>query len=101
MGARLTVEHCPKTPDEIEDMAHVPYASAINIIMYAMVCTRPYISHAVGGLRRYMSTPEKENWKIFKRVFTYLCGTKYYAICYQGKPRGDSEVYVHEFFDID
>ena len=32
-------------------MAHiskVPYASAIGSLMYAMVCTRPDISHAVG-----------------------------------------------------
>jgi hypothetical protein len=29
----------------------------------------------------------------------YLCGTKYYAICYQGELGGDSEVDVHGFFD--
>jgi hypothetical protein len=52
-------------------------------------------------LRRYMSTPGKEHWKIAKRVFRYLCGTKYYAICYQGKPGGDSEIDVHGFVDVD
>jgi hypothetical protein len=48
-----------------------------------------------------MSTPGKEHWTIFKRVFRYLCGTKDYAICYQGKPRGDSELNVHGFVDVD
>jgi hypothetical protein len=101
VGARLTVEQCPKTQEEIEDMAHVPYASVVGSLMYVMVCTRPDISHAVGVLRRYMSTPGKEHWTTVKRVFRYLCGTKYYAICYQGKPGGDSEVDVHGFVDTD
>jgi hypothetical protein len=65
--------------------------------MYAMVCTRPYIAHAVGVLSRYMSTPGKEHWTIVKRVFRYLCGTTKYAICYQGKLETDREVNVHGF----
>jgi hypothetical protein len=48
-----------------------------------------------------MSTPGKENWTIVKRVFRYLCGTKDYAICYQGKPRGDCELNVHGFVDAE
>jgi hypothetical protein len=102
VGARLTVEQCPKTQEEIEDMAHVPYASVVGSLMYVMVCTRPDISHAVGVLRRYMSTPGKEHWTIVKRVFRYLCGTKDYAICYQGRPGGDSgKLDVHGFVDAD
>jgi hypothetical protein len=61
-------------------MAHVPYVSVVGILMYAMVCTRPYIAHAVGVLSRYMLTPRKEHWKFVKRVFRYLCGIKDYAI---------------------
>jgi hypothetical protein len=52
VGARLIVEQCPKTQEEIEDMACVPYASVVGILMYVMVCTRPDISHAVGVLSR-------------------------------------------------
>ena len=57
----LTVEKCPKTQEEIEGMAHVPYARVFGILMYAMVCTRPDIAHAVGVLIRYMSAPGKEH----------------------------------------
>jgi hypothetical protein len=39
MGARLTVKQCPKTQEEIEDMAHVPYASVVGSLMYVIVCT--------------------------------------------------------------
>jgi hypothetical protein len=48
-----------------------------------------------------MLTPRNEHWTIFKRVFKYLCGTKYYAICYQGKPGSDFELNVHGFVDVD
>jgi hypothetical protein len=102
MGARLIIEQFPKTQEEIEDMAHVTYASVVGSLMYVMVYTRPDISHAVGVLRRYVSTHRKENQTNFKRVFKYLCGTNDYAICYQGIPRGDSgKLNVHGFFDID
>jgi hypothetical protein len=35
-------------------MSHVPYASAIASLMYAMVCTIPDIAHVVGVLSGYM-----------------------------------------------
>jgi hypothetical protein len=48
-----------------------------------------------------MSTHRKEHWTTVKRVFRYMCGTKYYAIYYQGKPVVDIEVNVHGFVDVD
>ena len=47
IGLRLSVEQCPKTEEEEEDMSRVPYASVVGSLMYAMVCTRPNIAHAV------------------------------------------------------
>jgi hypothetical protein len=67
-------------------MSHVLYVSAVGSLMYAMVCTRPNIAHAVGVLSRYMSKPGKEHWTIVKRVFRYLHGTTSYGLCYQGRP---------------
>ena len=61
IGVKLSVVQCPKTQEEEEDMSHVPYASAVGSLMYAMVCTRPGIAHAVGVLSMYMSKPGKEN----------------------------------------
>ena len=40
VGVKLSVEQCPKTQEEEEDMSRVPYASAVGSLMYAMVCTR-------------------------------------------------------------
>jgi hypothetical protein len=50
-------------------MSRVPYVSVVGSLMYAMVCTRPNIAHAVGVLSRYMSKPGKEHWTTVKRVF--------------------------------
>jgi hypothetical protein len=58
---KLTKEMCPKTQEEIEYMYRVPYSSTICSLMYAMVCTRPYIAHAVGVVSRYMNNPGKEH----------------------------------------
>jgi hypothetical protein len=69
--------------------------------MYAMVCTRLDIAHAVGVLSRYMSKPEKEHWTTVKRVFKYLCGTTSYGLCYQGSSGLDRVVDIHGFVHVD
>ena len=44
---QLSADLSPQSDEEEMYMSHVPYASAVGSIMYAMVCTRPDISHAV------------------------------------------------------
>ena len=55
---RLSKDQSPKTEEEEGFMAKVPYASAIGSLMYAMVCTRPDIAHAVGAMSRFMTILE-------------------------------------------
>ena len=80
VGVRLSAEQCPKTQEEEEDMSHVPYACAISSMMYAMVCIRPDIAHAMGVLSRFMSTLGKEHWTTVKQVFRYLHGVRIYRV---------------------
>eukprot|EP00253_Pinus_taeda_P004029 PITA_04029 len=94
-------ELCPNTQEEEEDMSHVPYASAVSSLMYAMVCTSPDIAHAVGVLSKFMSKLGKEHWAIVNWVFRYLCGTSDYGLCYQGRPRLDRVLDIHGFVDAD
>eukprot|EP00253_Pinus_taeda_P026593 PITA_26593 len=101
VGVRLSVEQCPKTKEEEEDMSRVPYASVVSILMYAMVCTRLDIAHAVGVLSRFMSKPGKEHWTTVKRVFRYLCGTSEYGLCYQERPGLDRVLDICGFVDAD
>eukprot|EP00253_Pinus_taeda_P010412 PITA_10412 len=94
-------ELCPKTQEEEEDMSHVPYESAVGSLIYVIVCTRPYIAHAVGVLRRFMSKPGKEHWTTVKRVFRYLRGTSDYGLCYKGRPGLVRVLDIHGFVDAD
>ena len=52
---------CPSSVEEKDYMSHVPYANSVGCLMYAMVCTRPDISHAVGVVSKYMENPGKEH----------------------------------------
>jgi ATP-binding cassette subfamily B (MDR/TAP) protein 1 len=52
-GAQLSKTQCPSTTDEQSIMSRVPYASAIDSIMYAMLCTRPNVSYALSVTSRY------------------------------------------------
>ena len=57
-GVHLSKEQCPKTPQEIENMRQIPYASAVGSLMYAMLCTKPDICYSVGIVSRYQSNLE-------------------------------------------
>uniref|UniRef100_A0A2N9FLT3 Integrase catalytic domain-containing protein n=1 Tax=Fagus sylvatica TaxID=28930 RepID=A0A2N9FLT3_FAGSY len=51
---KLSKKSCPSSNKEKENMASIPYSSAVGSLMYAMVCTRPDIAHAVGVVSRFM-----------------------------------------------
>ena len=65
-------------------MSKVPYSSTVGSLMYAMVCTRPDIAHAVGIVSRYMNDPGKEHWMSVKWILRYLRGTTSHALCFGG-----------------
>ena len=52
---KLTKAMYPNTYEEEDKMSKVPYASTVGSLMYAMVCTRLDIAHAMGVVSRYMS----------------------------------------------
>ncbi|KAH7550154.1 hypothetical protein JRO89_XS13G0144400 [Xanthoceras sorbifolium] len=72
---KLSAAMSPQSDNDIEYMSHVPYSSAVGSLMYAMVCTRPDIAHAVSVVSRYMSNPGKEHWQAVKWIMRYLRGT--------------------------
>jgi hypothetical protein len=65
-------------------MSKVPYSSTVGSLMYALVCIRPYITHAVGVVRTYMNNTSKENWETVKWILMYLRGTSTHALCFGG-----------------
>ena len=63
-------------------MSHVPYASAVGSIMYAMVCTQPDISHAISVVSQYMDRPGKGHWQAVKWILRYLKGSTNIGLCF-------------------
>nr|GEW48417.1 putative ribonuclease H-like domain-containing protein [Tanacetum cinerariifolium] len=51
---KLSSHECPKSEEDKEDMSRVPYSNVVGSLMYAMVCTRPYLAHAISVVSRYM-----------------------------------------------
>ena len=81
---KLSKEACPKTEEEMVHMSKVPYTSVVGSLMYAMVCTRPDIVHAVGVVSRYVNNPGKEHWMAVKWILRYLRGTTNQELCFGG-----------------
>src|SRR3954454_8205170 len=76
-------------------MKKTAYALAIGSIMYAMLCTRPDIAHAVSLTRRYQSDPGMEHWTAVKNILKYLKRTKDMFLTYGG----DEELVVTSYTD--
>ncbi|GJW93969.1 hypothetical protein Tco_0173641 [Tanacetum coccineum] len=93
---KLSKKQAPKTEASRRRMAKVPYASAVGSVMYAMVCTRPDIAHAVGVVSRFMSNPGREHWEAVKWLLRYLKGTSKATLCFSRK-----EVVLEGFSDSD
>ena len=84
---KLSSQQCPTSEKEKAEMKKIPYASAVGSLMYAMVCTRPDIAHAVGVVSRFLSNPGKEHWQAVKWILRYLNGTSRVCLCFgSGQP---------------
>uniref|UniRef100_A0A3Q7JAX8 Reverse transcriptase Ty1/copia-type domain-containing protein n=1 Tax=Solanum lycopersicum TaxID=4081 RepID=A0A3Q7JAX8_SOLLC len=83
--------------EEKEYMSRVPYASAVGSLMYAMVCTRSDLAHAVSVVSRFMGQPGREHWQAVKRIFRYLRGTSDVGLIYGG----DTQCLVTGYSDSD
>lgn len=64
----LSSEMCPDTQEDKDFTKYIPYSSAVGSLMYAMICTRPDISHAVGVVSRFMSNSSKAHWDAVKWI---------------------------------
>ncbi|GKC45238.1 retrovirus-related pol polyprotein from transposon TNT 1-94, partial [Tanacetum coccineum] len=58
LGPANKILRIPSSEKERMEMSRVPYASAVGSLMFAMICTRPDIAHAVGVVSRYMAEPD-------------------------------------------
>lgn len=59
----------------MEHMSHVPYASAVGNLMYAMVCTIPDLAYVVSMVSHHIHNPGKNHYSALKYIFWHLKGT--------------------------
>ena len=95
-GKPLSKTQCPTMATERERMNKIPYASAIGSVMYAMLCTRPDVSHALSLMGRYQSDPGEAHWTAVKNILKYLKRTKDMFLVYGG----DEELFVKGYVDV-
>ncbi|GJR70513.1 gag-pol polyprotein [Tanacetum coccineum] len=93
---KLSSKMSPSNEKERMEMSRVPYASAVGSLMFAMICTRPDIAHAVGVVSRYMAEPGRGHWEAVKRILRYVKGTSDVALCFR-----DSDLIVKGYVDSD
>ena len=63
--------------------------------MYAILCTRSDIAHAVSVTSRYQSNPDEEYWTSVKCILKYLRRTKDMLLIF-----GNGELQVQRYTDL-
>ncbi|KAA0048551.1 gag/pol protein [Cucumis melo var. makuwa] len=84
-GVHLSKEQCPKTPQEVENMRRIPYASTVGSLIYVMLCTRLSICYSVGIVSRYQSNLGLDHWTTVKIILKYLRRTRDYMFVHGAK----------------
>ena len=93
---KLSKRLCPYTEKEKGEMSVISYSSAVGSLMYAMVCTCPDISHAVGVVSRFLANLGKAHWEAVTWIFKYLIVTSKVCLSF-----GESKPSLEGYIDSD
>ncbi|XP_073221548.1 secreted RxLR effector protein 161-like [Cicer arietinum] len=80
-------------------MKSIPYASAIRSVMYAMVCSRPGISHVVSVTSRFTGNPGMNHWLDDIWILRYLKRTQ--SMCLEYNKSSEPSKPIQGFVDSD
>ncbi|URD85076.1 Retrotransposon protein [Musa troglodytarum] len=83
---KLCSEQSPSSDEEKEKMQKVPYASAVESLIYAMVCTRSDITYAVSVTSRFLTNLSKEYLAAVKWILRCLRGSSKVCLSFGGGP---------------
>jgi Reverse transcriptase (RNA-dependent DNA polymerase) len=75
-GDKFSKFYYPKNDLDRAQMKQISYASVVESLMYAQVCTHPDIAFIVGMLGRYQIDTGMDRWKAAKKILRCLQGTK-------------------------
>jgi len=93
----LSIEDCPTTPDEANEMKNISFCKALGSLMWLQVATRPNLAFSVNKLAFFSHNPGRAHWNTLKHILAYVKGTIDYGITYKG---GDS-LQPHGYVDSD
>ena len=85
LGKSLSKAGCPLTREAIDYISRIPYASAINSIMHAMLCTCLDVVYALSMTSRFQSDPGESHGTVVKNILKYLRRTKDVFLVYGGQ----------------
>lgn len=83
---RQTLDDCPSEAEAHRSehvQRRVQYERLVGALLYAAMCTRPDIAHAVNQLSRFLKAPGEAHWRAAKLVLRYLSGTRALCLVYQ------------------
>ena len=75
-GMKLSKTQSPTAAEDRKRMKVIPYASAIDSIKYAMLCTKIVVYLAMSLARGYNSDPRVDHWTSVKIILSYLRGLR-------------------------
>ena len=82
-------------------MSKIPYASAVDSIMCAILCTRLDVSYALSMMSRFHSNPGECYWTAVKNILKYLKRTKDIFLVYGGSEELRVKGYTDASFQSD
>ncbi|GJX80896.1 hypothetical protein Tco_0329045 [Tanacetum coccineum] len=88
------------TPEEVNSMQNVPYASAVGSIMYVVRCTRPHVAFAQNITSRFQQNPGECHWTAVKNILKYLRNTKDIFWVYGGNPKAEFKLIAFAMLDL-
>eukprot|EP00462_Mataza_sp_D1_P017565 CAMPEP_0175175624 /NCGR_PEP_ID=MMETSP0087-20121206/33310_1 /TAXON_ID=136419 /ORGANISM="Unknown Unknown, Strain D1" /LENGTH=186 /DNA_ID=CAMNT_0016467263 /DNA_START=301 /DNA_END=857 /DNA_ORIENTATION=+ len=68
----LLSSQSPSTDKEKDEVAQVPYKSAIGSLLYTAQGTRPDLAYAVNACSQHSKNPGGVHWRAVKRILRYL-----------------------------
>ena len=99
---KLNLKQCPTSEKDMKEMSKLPYASVVGSLMYAMVCIRPGITHAVVVVNWFLTNHGKKHWEAVKWILRYLIGTSRVCLCFgNDEPMLDGYIDSYMVGDVD
>jgi len=96
-GLILSIEDCPITPDEADEMKDIPFCKALGLLMWLQVATRPDLAFSVNKLAHFSYNPGRAHWNALKHILAYVKGMIDYGITY----KGSGSLQPHRYVNLD